>query len=77
MRSATPEIKEIQGKIAVLLAREEARELYLPEGSKGSLIASTLTLSSALSKCEDHDRTMAALAERSGGLDHSLPVGDR
>lgn len=77
MFSATNEIKAIRKQIDCLLEKEQGGRRYLPQGVKGRLCAASLTLNGAVHACEEHDKVSSLAAEQPGGMDHSLPVGDR
>lgn len=77
MQSATNEIRQITEQGRELLRKAELGQVFLPRGVQAKVCASMLTLNSALNVCVDHERNIAAKATQPGGIDRSLPAGDR
>ncbi len=77
MRTVTDEIRELIEKGHALLQRVDAGTARLPRGASAKVITGVIQLKGALNLCEDFDRQMAARVSPQGGMDHSVPLGDR
>ncbi len=75
MQDATERLDEIVDKVEALVADAEAKLVYLP--GVGRVGVAGNLLKGVLEETLMRERQIARLAARPGGMDHSVPKGDR